>query len=203
MQGAVAYLQQKYDPLAMILYGSYADGTMDQNSDLDILVITESACCHDMSVIDGVQLDAFVISRDRLRSIDPADYIQLYDGKVIFRGGYDPSALIAQVRTWVHDQPVKTREQIGSDIRWCEKMLERTRRADPEGFYRWHWVLTESLQIFCDAVGRFYFGPKKSMKWMQSHFPESYEIYRRALSNFDGASLEMWIRHLRRIFEQV
>ena len=34
----------------------------------------------------------------------------------------------------------------------CKKMLLRTLRSDAEGLYRWHWVLIDSLEIFCDAV---------------------------------------------------
>ena len=204
MDAAIEYLKNTYDPVAMILYGSYADGTMDQNSDLDILVITRDGIeNHDLSVIDGLQLDAFVQNLEQLRLMNPMDYIQLYDGKVIFRAGFDASELINQVRAYVHQKPAKSHEQICQDVQWCEKMLERVGRCDPEGFYRWHWVLTESLEIFCEMMGRFYFGPKKSILWMKEHAPESYEIYCRALAEFDIESLKKWIAHLRACLERM
>ena len=202
MEKAIAYLLEKYDPVAMILYGSYGDGTMDTNSDLDILVVTPKGNTkHDMSVIDGIELDAFVYPQDQMMDFDPAEFLQLYDGKVIFQSDFDAHGVICRVRDYVSSQPVKSREEIESDVQWCEKMLHRTLRCDPEGYYRWHWVLTESLQIFCDIVGKYYFGPKKSIIWMKTHYPESYERYCRALAQFESGALAEWIQHLRSLFE--
>ena len=40
-------------------------------------------------------------------------------------------------------------------------MLNRVKRSDCEGMFRWHWVLVDSLEIFCDIMKQPYWGPKK------------------------------------------
>ena len=39
MEEIINYLNQKYQPLSLILYGSYANGTNNAGSDFDVLVI--------------------------------------------------------------------------------------------------------------------------------------------------------------------
>lgn len=39
MEQVLKYIREKYNPLSIILYGSYADGTNNLNSDFDALVI--------------------------------------------------------------------------------------------------------------------------------------------------------------------
>ena len=61
MERILKYIQEKYNPLSIILYGSYADGTNNLNSDFDALVITSNQeQFHDTSRIDGIPLDVFV-----------------------------------------------------------------------------------------------------------------------------------------------
>ena len=54
-------------------------------------------------------------------------------------------------------------------------------------------VLTESLRIYCDAKHQMYFGPKKSLKWMQTHDPEAFHAYSDALFRLEYAALERWV----------
>ena len=76
-------------------------------------------------------------------------------------------------------------------------MLLRSARGDTEGYFRFHWLLTESLEIYCDVIGERYLGPKKSIIRMQAEDGESAELYKNALSQSDYASLKQWIEHLK------
>ena len=61
MEQVIEYIHEKYNPLSIILYGSYADGTNNLNSDFDALVIVaDHEQFHDTSIVDGVSLDIFV-----------------------------------------------------------------------------------------------------------------------------------------------
>ena len=61
MHHIIEYIKQKYDPCSIILYGSYADGTNNLNSDFDALVLSYNyEQFHDTSFVNGVQLDLFV-----------------------------------------------------------------------------------------------------------------------------------------------
>ena len=62
MKQVIEYIQKNYDPLCLILYGSYADGTNRLNSDFDALVITaDHEPFHDTSLVAGIPLDVFVL----------------------------------------------------------------------------------------------------------------------------------------------
>ena len=52
----IEYLKETYQPDAIITYGSFADGTANENSDFDALVIADNKKRHDASVIDSTTL---------------------------------------------------------------------------------------------------------------------------------------------------
>ena len=54
------YIRKTYDPDAVIVYGSFADGSESAHSDFDALVIAGDRPVHDSSVVGGIQLDVFV-----------------------------------------------------------------------------------------------------------------------------------------------
>ena len=81
-------------------------------------------------------------------------------------------------------------------------MVLRTKRDDVEGYFRWHWVLTDSLEIYCDVIGSFYYGPKKTLRRMEQTDEEAYLIYAEALKRFDRSSLSEWVSYLKRIVRE-
>ena len=61
LENIIEYIKQKYNPLSIILYGSYANGTNNLNSDFDALVISyDHEQFHDTSFVNDIQLDVFV-----------------------------------------------------------------------------------------------------------------------------------------------
>ena len=69
---------------AIITYGSYADGSANENSDFDALLIAESSVTHDSSVICDTVLDVFVYSPDVFETeYNPEEFVQLFDGKMV------------------------------------------------------------------------------------------------------------------------
>ena len=76
-------------------------------------------------------------------------------------------------------------------------MLLRTMRNDAEGFYRWHWVLFDSLEIYCDVKGLHYYGPKKALRLMEQTDDEAFQIYSDALRIFKREHLSEWISYLK------
>ena len=70
MEQIIEYIKQNYNPISIILYGSYANGTNNLNSDFDSLVISDShEQFHDTSFVGGIQLDVFVYSRRKSSNI--------------------------------------------------------------------------------------------------------------------------------------
>ena len=194
MEKILEYLVEKYQSEGMIVYGSFADGSYNENSDFDVLVIASGEKRHDASVVDGTVLDAFVYPPDTFAgAFDPADFVQIFDGKIVLDSKGVAAKLKARVLAYLDALPMKAMDEVRQDVAWCRKMQSRTLRGDAEGFYRWHWLLTESLLIYCDARRWHYFGPKKALRQMQREQPEHYAAYRKALEDFTQSALSGWL----------
>lgn len=198
MNKIIEYIKQNYKPISIIVYGSYADGTNNLNSDFDALVISSGHKeFHDTSFVNGIQLDVFVYPE----SIFSADYnlddfVQIMDGQIIMDTENKGALLKKQVLTYITTKQNKTDDEIKASIDWCLKMFARTHRGDIEGIFRWHWVLIDSLEIFCDVVHHPYLGPKKTLKWMERNHPSAFNLYQKALFEFCEDSLSNWIQFL-------
>ena len=201
MEQIIKYLQQKYNPLSVILYGSYANGTNNLNSDFDALVISsDHKEFHDTSIVNGIRLDVFVYPSSYFeQDCDYENFVQIFDGKIIIDNEDIGKKLKSGVLTYLQNRPAKTSEEIQADIDWCVKMFERAKRLDCEGMFRWHWVLTESLEIFCDIMRYPYFGPKKALKWMEETHPDAFDCYKKSLHDFSMDRLEDWIVYIKTI----
>ena len=188
MEQIMEYIKREYDPLSIILYGSYANGTNNLNSDFDSLVISgDHEQYHDTSFVNGIQLDVFVYPASYFDGeYDCKDFVQIFDGKIIADREEKGKTLQARVISYLQNRPRKTKAEIQANIDWCVKMFERVKRWDAEGMFRWHWVLIDSLEIFCDVVQHPYFGPKKALKWMEENHPAAFDLYENALTEFIG-----------------
>ena len=196
----IRYLTETYRPRAIILYGSFADGSVNENSDFDALVITEVPGKHDASVIGNTVLDVFLYPPETFqKEYDPEEFLQVFDGKIVLDRDGTAEKLKQRVLDHIAQTPKKTEEEIRQAISWCEKMVSRTLREDAEGFYRWHWVLYDSLEIYCDIKGLFYHGPKKALRQMEQADPEAFRIYSRALMKLDRTALAEWIGTLKQM----
>ena len=195
MDEIIAYLQTKYAPAAILVYGSFADGTQNENSDFDALVLSPTHReFHDTSFVGETQLDVFVYPVSLFQGeYHPETFLQVYGGILVMDTEGVGHALLQQVEAYVKALPGKTLEEQEGEIQWCKKMLLRAKRQDTEGAYRWHWLLTESLEIFCDIAGYPYLGPKKSLRYLQKQFPKAFRCYTQALTDFRYDTLKAWI----------
>lgn len=196
----INYLIETYDPNAIIMYGSFADGSAGKNSDFDAIVITDHVKKHDASVIGETVLDVFLYPLETFRSdYDPMDFIQVFDGKIILDKSGMAKELKQKVLDYIDRTPAKSAEEIQQEIDWCEKMLSRTIRGDAEGFYRWHWLLCDSLEIYSDINRLFYHGPKKALRQMEASNQEAFALYTQALKELNHDHLAAWINYLKSI----
>lgn len=201
LENIIEYIKKSYHPLSIILYGSYADGSSGPGSDFDALVISaDQVRFHDTSLIDGIQLDVFIYPESYFDgTFDCSEFIQIFDGRIILDTADKGKQLRERVVSQISSRPSKTENELKCSIDWCLKMLGRSKRRDAEGMFRWHWVLVDSLEIFCDVMRQPYFGPKKTLKWMETTHPEAFGLYKAALSDFSEESLAEWILFLKRI----
>lgn len=196
-ESILQFLRDKYRPQSIVVYGSWADGTNGPGSDFDALLIAEGERRHEDSILEGIPLDVFIEPPESFqRAFEPADYVQIYGGRIVEDRGGLARGLLEQVRACVAQLPRKTRAEVREELTWCRKMLERTRRSDDEGLYRWHWLLTDSLEIFCDVAGEPWLGPKKALRRMAASFGVAAILYRRALREMTPQALKDWIDYL-------
>ena len=157
---------------------------------------------HDTSFVNGIPLDVFVYPESHFDGdYDCNDFIQIFDGRIIADTGDKGRTLQDRVLSYMKSRPHKTNAEIQAYIDWCVKMFERVKRCDIEGMFRWHWVLIDSLEIFCNAVHHPYLGPKKSLKWMEENHPKAFACYGKALNDFSMESLSNWISYLKNMNE--
>lgn len=200
MEQILKYIHQKYDPLSVIVYGSYANRTNNLHSDFDALVIScNHERYHDTSFVNGIQLDVFVFPASYFEGeYDCEEFIQIFDGMIITDHEDIGKNLQAHVLSHLQSRPRKTATEIQANIDWCAKMSKRVTRHDAEGMFRWHWLLIDSLEIFCDIMQHPYFGPKKSLKWMEKNHPTAFHLYQKALTEFSIESLENWVSYIKK-----
>ena len=192
-------IDMKYAPDALIVYGSYADGTEGQDSDFDALAVGPGLPeAHDTGAPCGVRLDLFVYPSERFDGeYDVGEIEQILGGRAVIDRSGIGARLLEAVAAHVAGYVPKGRREIDEELAWCDKMLIRASRGDAEGFYRWHWLLTDSLEICFDALGLRYPGPKKALRWLRDERPELYEGYEAALREMDYAALRAWINAIR------
>lgn len=199
MQKIIEYIKNRYEPISVIVYGSFADGSNNRHSDFDALVIVKDGeKLHDVSFVNEIQLDVFVYPVSYFESdFDCAEIIQIFDGKIILDNDGVGQKLKERVNGYLESLPYKkTAKENREQVEWCKKMLLRAGRKDAEGMFRWHWLLTESLEIYFDLLGKMYFGPKKSLRYMKENQPAAFEMYSAALQSLDYEALERWIGFL-------
>ncbi len=198
MKRFINYIRESYRPLAVIVYGSYADGSQRESSDFDALaIVAEGEALHDTGVVEGVRMDLWVYPVSLLGdALDPEEVLQILDGILVLDTDGVGAALQNRVAQFVTGIPPKSAEEVREALAWCRKMLARAEDRDAEGLYRWHWLLTDSLEIACDALHRRYLGPKKSLRWLQGEHPELYALYAAALRSFDVVSMRAFLEQL-------
>lgn len=195
------YIKNKYDPIVIIVYGSYATGSNSLASDFDALVISKSHKeYHDTSLVNGVQLDVFVYPESYFdKEYDLEEFIPISDGVIVLDTENRGLKLKDEVIFYLENNPLKTESEIEDSILWCHKMFRRAERKDAEGAFRFHWLLVDSLQIFCDIMRKPYLGPKKTLLWMKEENLPAFNLYQRALADFTIESLDNWISFLTEI----
>ncbi len=201
MNDILDYLTRTYLPHAILVYGSFADGTNGAESDFDALVLTDAHTLKfDNGIVNGTPLDVYLYPPDVFeKPFDPDAFLQIFDGNILFDKTNTLQKAKETVLLHMKNAPKKSKEALAHDLFWCEKMCARAKRGDTEGAFRHHLVLTESLAIYSDLIGKTYLGPKKTLHRMKEADPVSFRLYHEALSTFDLKSLDAWVEHLRKL----
>ena len=134
LEQIIEYIKQSYNPISIILYGSYANGTNNLNSDFDSLVISyDHEQFHDTSFVNGIQLDVFVYPVSYFEGeFDCDDFLQIFDGKIIVDSNERGKALQMKVISHIQNRPQKSKAEIDAiSLFWTEKDIEMDGAKSP------------------------------------------------------------------------
>ncbi len=153
----VGYLKKTYQPDAVIVYGSFADGSANLNSDFDALIIAGKEKAHDSSIVDGVVLDVFVYPAETFSAdYDPEEFVQVWDGKIVLDEHGIAGQLKAKVLDYIEHLPKKTVTEVAQEVEWPKKMLRLMEKSDAEAFGLYAKALREfdreSLSAWIDYL---------------------------------------------------
>lgn len=201
----LSYLAAAYDPVAIIAYGSFADGSSSLFSDFDALLITaDGQRRHDASFIDCTQLDVFIYPlSDFQGDYDPAEFVQVFDGSILLDREGVAASLIKKVNRYLDSRAVKSPEALKIDVDWCEKMLRRAGQADAEGAFRRHWLLVDSLEIYTELRAWRYLGPKKALRQLREKDRAAFRLYEAALTGDSLDDLAAWVAEIRMRYDRL
>ena len=127
LEQIIEYIKQNYNPISIIIYGSYADGTNNLNSDFDSLVISyDHEQFHDISFVNDIQLDVFVYPVSYFDGeFDCDDFVQIFDCKIIVDSNERGKALQVKVISHIQNRPQKSKAEIDAiSLFWTEKDIE-------------------------------------------------------------------------------
>ncbi len=118
-------LREKYRPLGIAVYGSFADGSNNRNSDFDaLLLLPDGETGHDDSVLFGTELDVWLYGAAHFAApYDAEDFLQLHDSVIVEDATGRLSALRAEVNAHIESAPQKTEAENAQSLSWCRKML--------------------------------------------------------------------------------
>jgi len=176
------YLKEQYNCHSIILYGSFANGTYTDESDIDIICFCDNVLKkNDTTIINGRQLDAWMYDTNMMTKQE--ELLHINGGKILLDEKDLCTTLLANIEELFNEGARKlTLEEINFQKNWLMKMLNRAKKNDIEGNFRYHWMLVDSLEIYFDIKGLWYLGPKKSLYWLKENDRNAYKLFNDALN---------------------
>lgn len=177
IDSALDYVTRQYHPSLVVLYGSFATQTQTATSDIDMLVFcAHPQTAHDAISIQGHRLDAWIHSLSSLDNLAP--FIHAYPLQVLLDSdnvaGHMSANILALRQRHTKTLNAEERTQL---INWIDKMLSRADSDSIESNYRYHWLLHDLPELFCNFRGEYFDGPVKTLRRMQNTHPALHAHY--------------------------
>ena len=203
MENIVAYLKEKYRLSSLIVSGDYAEGAVNPASVFEAVGLgPTSPYAHEDGSVDGVKLDVLIYPRDIFYGeIALDEFEQLHEGLVALNEDGMGQWLKNMIANQIASIPMKPDEAVADSLHWCEAMAERARVHDAEGFFCRHWLLTDSVEIYCDVCSLPFLSPRRTMSKMAKSDPEAAQIHLAAMGSMDDRALDAWVELLKERFE--
>ncbi|MGH4121568.1 MAG: nucleotidyltransferase domain-containing protein [Clostridium sp.] len=191
------YLMKKYSCHSIILYGSFANEDYTEESDIDLVCFCDNPEKeNDTTVFNNRRLDVWFYKTEMMDSCN--QFLHVRGGKILL----DEKKLCTNFLNGIDKKFINGPKQLTLDEKnflknWLQKMLRRAEKGDIEGNFRYHWMLTDALEIYFNIKDRWYLGPKKSLQWLHNNDKEAYYVFNNALRvNTDFTEIEKLIQFI-------
>ncbi|EAQ98774.1 nucleotidyltransferase domain-containing protein [Congregibacter litoralis] len=163
-------LKAQYDAYTILLYGSLADGSANADSDLDIAAFSPvDRVTRVAEIQDGIFIDAFIYPESVLDAPEE-EHLRFRGAEILFQKTESAAVLFERLdELYVSGPAPLPADEITVRRIWATKMVARMQRADAEGNYRRHWLLTALLEDYFHLRGLWFEGPKKALSWLRTH----------------------------------
>jgi hypothetical protein len=188
-------LSGSFDTHTIFLYGSRADGTSNETSDLDVAGFAErQERNRDCFWVNDLEIDVFIYDEKLLRQ-PTAELLRLRGAKVILDRKCLAQTFLEKIEKIFEQGPPLVDERTRAVNRnWAWKVVRRMRRDDVEARYRRAWLLYELLEYYFSFRRMWYEGPKRAFSWLKENDLPTYVSFENALrENATVADIEMLV----------
>jgi predicted nucleotidyltransferase len=183
LSNLISEMLEKHNCHSIILYGSRADNSHNEQSDIDIVCFTENSDSYtDCRLRDGIFLDAWIYPESYISNLE--HFLKLINGKVLIQKDKFGEDLLEKVKELFERGSEKlSASERELRITWCKKTLLRIKRKDIEGNYRKIWLINDLLPMYFELRNKWYRGPKVSFAWLKENKPEEYKVFELLFAN--------------------
>jgi hypothetical protein len=94
---------------------------------------------------------------------NPEQFLRVNKGKILLNDKGLADEFLLKIENIFDNGPKKLSNKEKEFIKgWLRKMYLRSNKKDIEGDYRFHWMLKDSLEIYFELKGLWYFRTEKS-----------------------------------------
>lgn len=193
----IEYLIEEYSCHSIILYGSFANGSYTDESDIDLICFSDNQKKeNDTTAHNDRQLDAWIYNTETMD--DANQFLHIRGGEILLDKKKKCVDFLKEIdKVFVKGPKQLTVKEKDFLKDWLRKMVRRAKKGDIEGNFRYHWMLTDALEIYFDIKGVWYLGPKKSLQWLCENDKEAYERFDNALRiTADIDAIEELVRYI-------
>ena len=193
----IEYIVSKYNCHTIILYGSYAKGAYDKESDIDVIGFTHLDIeVQDKSKFEDIELDLWVYNEAKLKNAE--EFLHIRSGVVLLSNNDVAHNFLIEINEMFEKgpEPISITTKHNSVV-WLEKMLKRTLKGDIEGRFRKNWLLSEILPMYFEMNDRYYLGSKESFEWLKENDIEAYNLFEKMYCEPNEINIRNLIEHMR------
>lgn len=193
------YIKDKYNPISIFVYGSFNKGTNNQNSDFDsLIIVNEKVTSYDNTMISNTYLDLFIYTLEEIEQLQNLqNFVHLYNASLVLDNQNIGKNFLEKIKKYVDLNSLKSLEEKEHLSIWIDKMLERIKVKDTEGMYRYHWLIMDSLELYCIFRDKFFEGSKDTIEYLEKYDKIGYKLFCTSLKNFDIDTLEKWCLYVK------